>query len=219
MNNTGNATDFLQNRPFSFWSLLWFWTAAACFTSGMQGHFYTLWPRYKGEFRVEAPDCASSRGWDGWVSPIADPLLSTDQPQPHVSRPAPAVEVLLIFHNSLQGPRHKAGCLEAVLWCKMCCIMHRICYVLCFRPSKGLPFESLSDWQRGQMSMCIVVTRMICENAPHKLHTRSAWNCHRIEIYARTEMLTKICLKNYLLMFPLSIENKSLNIPNIQFFF
>lgn len=108
MNNTGNATDFLQNRPFSFWSLLWFWTAAACFTSGMQGHFYTLWPRYKGEFRVEAPDCASSRGWDGWVSPIADPLLSTDQPQPHVSRPAPAVEVLLIFHNSLQGPRHKS---------------------------------------------------------------------------------------------------------------
>jgi len=148
VNNTENSTDFFF---FFFTDLtLFVGTPAACFTSGMLGHFYTLWPRCKGEFRAEAPDCGSSRGWDGWVSPIADPLLSTHQPQSHVSRPAPAVEVLLIFHNSLQGPRHKAGCLEAVLWCKMCCIMHRICYVFCFRLSKGLPFESLSDWERGK---------------------------------------------------------------------
>lgn len=198
-----------------------------CFDFGHQQHVLSV--ECRAIFTPSDPDAKKSSGLkrqtvpavgDGtveWV--LADPLLSTDQPQPHVSRPAPAVEVLLIFHNSLQGPRHKAGCLEAVLWCKMCCIMHRICYVLRFRPSKGLPFESLSDWERGQMSMCIVVTRMICENAPHKWHTRSAWNCHHAEFYARTDMLTEICLKNHLLMFSLSFENKSLNIPNVQFFF
>lgn len=129
---------------------------------------YALWPRCNRESWSEAPDRASSWGWDGWLHPTADPLPSVDQLQPHVSQSAPAAQELLNFHNLLWGPdtMHNA-CRLCYVVKKNYCIIHRMQYGHGLRWSKGLACESLSGWYGGQVSICMVVTRMTCENACH----------------------------------------------------
>lgn len=80
---------------------------------------YALWPRCNRESWSEAPDRASSWGWDGWLHPTADPLPSVDQLQPHVSQSAPAAQELLNFHNLLWGPdtMHNA--------CRLCYVVKK----------------------------------------------------------------------------------------------
>lgn len=129
-------------------------------------HMYALWPRCNRESWSEAPDRASSWGWDGWLLPTADPLPSVDQLQPHDSQSAPAAQELLNFHNLLRGPdTMHAACRLCYDVKKTCCIIHRIRHVLGLRRTKGLARESLRGWYGGQVSICIVVTRMTCENA------------------------------------------------------
>lgn len=116
-------------------------------------HMYGLWPRCNRESWSEAPDRASSWGWDGWLPPTADPLPSVDQLQPHDSQSAPAAQELLNFHNLLRGPdtMHAA--------CRLCYDVKKkrvalyIGYAM-FSDSDGAKVWHVNHWEVGMEGKC-----------------------------------------------------------------